>query len=237
MEGTSWKYKVGKGGLWLALRIWSCELLNSRAHNCAGSRGSSLGRNTDVFPALVPLRSLGSGHRRDGSLRLSWQPKWLSGARLPVPHLAGNHLAISATDRHTVAIPKPESSQPLGPERCPVHEMPSHPQTLQTVSHISQRSFFSLLTPPPAFSSSTSFDGTFWHCFASESVAVPCSWLQRNLPSKGKAHTRLQKVSRLAFLIAWSELDSTCRVDGLYIDDPFYAQFRHLCWDFFLILF
>lgn len=115
--------------------------------------------------------------------------------------LAGHHPTISASESHTVATPNPESLQPLGPERCPIHEMPFHPQTLQTVFHTSQLSFFSLpptATPTRRFLLPPAFTELFGTALDWSQLQSNC-WLQRNLPSKGKAHT-FAEVSWFAFL-------------------------------------
>lgn len=133
-------------------------------------------------------------------------------------HLAKHHPAISASEPHTVATPNPESLQPLGPERRPIHEMPFHPQTLQTVSYFATLPFFSLPSPPLAFSSSTSFHRTSWHCFGLESTAVHATDCRQIYRAKKGIHTSLQKCLGPHCCLIRNGLTS-CRVDGLYIDD------------------
>lgn len=134
-------------------------------------------------------------------------------------HLAEHHPAISASEPHAVATPKPpESLQPLGPKRCPIHEMPFICK-LQTVSHISKRFpvFLSChphrhILLPPAF---TELFGTAldWSRLQSVQLATEKS------TERGKgAHTSLQKCLSLHFCLIRNGLTS-CMVDELYIDD------------------
>lgn len=181
--------------------------------------GSSSRESADGMPsALLPLLSLGSrcrGRRLERTVPAAKVTSSLPPACPTSPDTIPPLAHPNPTQRQ---LPTPTLCSHSALERCPIHEMPFHPQTLQTVSSFAALPFFSLPSPPPAFSSSTSFYRTFWHCFGFESIAVHATGCgEINRAEKG-VRTRLQKRLGLHFCLIRNGLTS-CMVDGLYIDD------------------
>lgn len=164
----------------------------SRLHRL--SCGSSIGKSTDACPAPVPLRSLCSGHCSDGSLRLSWQPKWLSGALLACPHLAGNHLAISATDFPHSALARTLIFAAAWPwEMMPYTGDPFSPSSsANRVSCFTALLFFLSRHPHRHFLLPPALMELFLALLCIGVSCSPHSWLQRNqsYPARGR-HTQV----------------------------------------------
>lgn len=150
------KVNCGKrgGSSWHCLGALSCEPLHSRPPDSTDSLGvppqGRVGTPCSPFP-LVSLGSAAAATTRADCLR--HQGDFLAPACLS--HLAERHPAVKASRLHIVATPNPESLQSLGPERCPIHEMPFH-HKLCKLSHFATLPSY-LPSPTPVFPSSTSF--------------------------------------------------------------------------------